>query len=75
MDTLVISPVNKKNSSPKRSSIGSGTRCRGISQSYLHIHAFIHERNELYLSAFLAEAGFHLPTPEESDAELVQVPI
>jgi len=26
-----------------------GTRCRGISQFYLHTHAFMHEWNEPYL--------------------------
>jgi len=42
-----------------------GTSSRGISQFYLHTHAFI-----LPAFAFPAEAGFHLPTPEGWKAEL-----
>jgi len=34
---------------PYHKSLRCGTRCRGITQFYLHTYPFIHERNESYL--------------------------
>jgi len=41
-----------------------GTRCRWISEFYLHPNAFIHEWNEPPVFAFPAKDGSHLPIPE-----------
>ena len=52
-----------------------GTCSQGISQFYLHIHTFIHNRNEPYLpfKNFPAISGTHLPTLEGWNAELAWV--
>jgi len=66
MWTLDIAPLHE-NLAPEAPRYG--TRCQGISQFYLHTHAFIREQYMNHAFAFPADAGPHFIDPEGWKAE------